>query len=177
MKKFSVLVLCMLVFVGLSFADNSSSSVSTTRWSLGYAKVNFDVAKNREQLDSVASRFWFDDNLGMDVSLGFKTGDSTSAILLSAKMIGNIIKVNKLNIYWLGGLAIGSYDPKEDGVKSFTVFRVQGGVGAEYFLLPCLSLLTEVGLQFTSANGDQNFNDFGVYADWLPQAGIRFYFN
>ena len=113
-----------------------------------------------------------------DVSLGFKTGDASTAVLFGAKMIGNFVKINKLKIYWLGGLSVGSYDPKQNGIKSSTVFRIQGGVGAEYYLLHCLSVLTEMGLRFTSLDGNgKNVNDFGVYVDWLPQAGIRFYFN
>ena len=186
MKKFCVVVLVMLAFVGVSFCEQlksnsnfNSGSNNTVRFGVGYAKANLDVPNfGMVDLDSVAARIWFTKNLGLDVSLGFKTGDTSTSVLFGAKMIGNFIKINKLNIYWLGGLSVGSYDPKRNGVKSSTVFRVQGGVGAEYYLLPCLSVLTEMGVRFTSLSGNgKNVNDFGVYVDWLPQAGIRFYFN
>jgi hypothetical protein len=195
-KKFCVVVLTMLVFAGVSFCEqlksnsnfnsnsncnsnSNSGSNSTIRFGLGYARTNVDVPRfGMVDLDSVAARIWFTKNLGLDVSLGFKTGDASTAVLFGAKMIGNFIKINKLNIYWLGGLSVGSYDPKQNGVNSSTVFRIQGGVGAEYYLLNCLSVLTEMGLRFTSFSGNgKNVNDFGVYVDWLPQAGIRFYFN
>lgn len=194
MKNLSVVVLAMFVFVGMSFGtqvqsksnlnSNSSSSSSSSsdnaiRFGLGYAKANLDIAGfGSNDLDSVAGRIWFNDNLGLDLSLGFKTGDARTAVLFGAKMVGNFIKINKLNIYWLGGLSIGTYDPKQDGIDSFTIFRIQGGVGVEYYLLKCLSVLTEMGIRFTSLSGNgDNVNDFGLYADWLPQAGIRFYFN
>ena len=61
-----------------------------------------------------------------------------------------------------------------------TLIAVQGGVGAEYFILPNLSVLTEMGLRYVSANPDADgfdtVSDFGIFADWLPQAGVRFYF-
>lgn len=176
MKKFSVAVLAMLLFVGVSFAGNQSNDSS--KFGLGYSKTEVSLVNQSASLDTIAGRFWFSEDLGIDVSFGFRTGDAEAVFLIGAKMVGKIIKVNKLDIYWLAGLAFGSYDPKEDGVDSISLFRLQGGVGAEYYLLPCLSLLTEMGVEYfsASANGTSN-SEFGVFASWLPQAGVRFYFN
>lgn len=179
-RLFLLLVLAMFLCVGVSFCVQSKSNLDNeVKFGLGYAKVNLDVPNfGINSLDSVAARMWFSDGLGLDMSLGFSTGDSQTAVLFGAKIIGNFVKINKLNIYWLGGLSIGAYDPKQNGIKSFTVFRIQGGVGAEYYLLNCLSVLTEMGISFTSfsENGNSTSN-FGLYSDWLPQAGVRFYFN
>ena len=171
-----LLVLAMFLCVGVSFCVQSKSNV---KFGLGYAKLNLDVPNfGINSLDSVVARMWFSDSLGLDMSLGFTAGDSQTAVLFGAKIIGNFVKINKLNIYWLGSLSIGAYDPKQNGISSFTVFRIQGGVGAEYYLLNCLSVLTEMGMSFASFSGNGNSeSNFGVYADWLPQAGIRFYFN
>lgn len=191
MKKLSVVMLAMLLFVGVSFAARGDSSYSTSsssgskaksssssRFGLGYSKMEVNAAGNVVNLDSIAGRFWFSDNLGIDASIGFRSGDSPSTFLGRAKLIGNFIKINKLNIYWLAGVAFGSYDPKDGVTGSISLFGLQGGVGAEFFVLPCLSVLTEMGLEYRSASvGGTSFSDSGVFADWLPQAGIRFYFN
>lgn len=178
MKKLSVVMLAMLLFVGGVFAANSSKeSKGSSKIGLGYAKTSISAAGVTNDIDSVACRFWFDKDLGIDVSLGFNAGDSNSTIFVDAKILGNFIKVNKLNIYWFGGIGFGNWDPKINGADSATIFRIKGGVGAEYYLLPCLSLLTEMGLRFSSISAGENVSDFGIYADWLPQAGVRFYFN
>lgn len=177
MKKLLVLMLIMLLFVEVSFAlrDGYENSFKV---GLGYSKTEVNMGEIEANLDSVAGRFWFDDNLGIDVSFGFRAGDAQSSFLVEAKLIGNFIKLNKLNIYWLAGVAFGSYDPKDGKTGSASLFGVQGGVGAEFFVLPCLSVLTEMGLEYKSASANgTNVNDFGIFAHWLPQAGVRFYFN
>ena len=181
MKKISLVMLALVLFAGISFSADKNSSSSAVKLGLGYSKISVNLGNGQGlgnvSLDQVAGRFWFSDNLGIDVSLGFKAGDAQTAILLGGSIIGKFIKVNKLDIYWLAGIAFGSYDPKVRGTNSLTVFRVKGGVGAEYYVLPCLSVLTEMGIAFQSASGNGNsFNDFGIFADWLPQAGIRYYF-
>lgn len=179
MKKVVGLVVCLFLVAGVSFAENSknANNCAKGKFGLGYSKVETSITGANIGFDSVACRYWFNDDLGLDATLGFRAGDGSSGILIGAKIIGNVYKYKIVNIYWLGGLAIGSYDPKIDGFNSSTLIRVQGGLGAEVFVLPCLSVLTEVGLQFWSASGNGNsINNFGVYADWLPQAGVRFYF-
>ncbi|MBR3627224.1 MAG: hypothetical protein IKN42_00075 [Elusimicrobia bacterium] len=195
MKKLSVVVMALLLCAGMSFAarggtssssgsssksTSSSSSSSSGNFGIGYSKISIDAGRfgnGNINLDQVAARYWFSDSIGADFALGFTTGDAQAAVLFSAKVIGSIFKVNKLTLYWLAGAGFGSYDPKVTGANSMSVVMINGGVGAEYYVLPCLSVLTEMGIRYTSvsANGT-SFSQTGIFADWLPQAGVRFYF-
>ena len=203
MKKLSAVVLSLMLCASVSFAarggtsDSSSyssssksssrSSSSSGKFGLGYSKVEVDTGLNGVgwvYCDQVAGRYWFNDDLGIDVKLGFGSGDATTRILLGANLIGTIKDYNNLKIYWLAGLSYGSYKMKEFFMNGddldVSVLMVQAGFGAEYHILPCLSVLTEMGLRYVSANPDvdgwDSVSDFSVFADWLPQAGVRFYF-
>ena len=186
MKKLSVVMLSMLLFVGGAFAAAKSNSEAAGKFGIGYSKATLDTGARfagNVNIDQVAGRFWFSDDLGIDVRFGFGTGDVNTRILVDANMIGNILIYKKLNVYWLAGINFGSYTLKDAGKRGddidCTVFGIHGGVGAEFFVLPCLSLLTEMGIRYISVNpdGGDNMGDFGIFADWLPQAGVRFYFN
>ena len=195
----SAVVLSLMLCVSMSFAarggsnsssssqkkSSSSSSSSSGSFGVGYSKANFNQAVSGVNgapdlsFDEIAGRYWFDDKLAIDVQLGFGSGDATSRFLLGGKVIGNVLTINNLNIYFFGGLAFGSFTLKGDGGdQDSSVFSIHGGVGAEYYVLSCLSVLTEMGIRYINLkpDGGSSFADFGVYADWLPQAGIRFYF-
>lgn len=196
MKKLTAVVLSLMLCVSVSFAarggsdssssssksSSSSSSKSSGSFGLGYSK--FEVNTQQQgvgvvTIDQIAGRYWFNDDLGMDIRFGFGSGDLNSRFLVGANIIGNFIKVNKLNVYWLAGLDFGSYTWKGGGRDvTCSIFGFQGGVGAEYFVIPCLSVLTEMGIRYISVkpDGGNSMSDFGVFADWLPQAGVRFYF-
>ena len=200
MKKLSAVVLSLMLCVSMSFAarggsssssssssqkkSSSSSSSSSGSFGIGYSKVTIDTivtgANNLSaSFDEIAGRYWFDDKFAIDVQLGFGSGDATSRFLIGGKVVGNVLTINNLNIYFFGGLAFGSFTLKGNGRdQDASVFSINGGVGAEYYVLPCLSVLTEMGIRYISLkpDGGNSFSDFGVYADWLPQAGIRFYF-
>lgn len=200
MKKLSAVVLSLMLCVSVSFAarggtnsssssssnsSSSSSSSSNGSFGLGYSKFQVDTGGQFVGVvtfDQIAGRYWFNDDLGIDIKLGFGSGDTNTRMLVGANIIGNFIKVNKLNVYWLAGLDFGNYKLKNAGPfggdVDCSVFVVQGGVGAEYFVVPCLSVLTEMGIRYISVkpDGGNSMSDFGVFADWLPQAGVRFYF-
>ncbi len=201
MKKLSAVVLSLMLCVSMSFAarggsssstsssqkkSSSSSSSSGGSFGLGYSQVNFNQSINGVgngnisfAFDEVAGRYWFDDKLAIDVQLGFGSGDATSRFLIGGKVIGNVLTINNLNVYLFGGLALGSFTLKTGPQdQDFSLLSIHGGVGAEYYVLPCLSVLTEMGIRYISVKPDDfdSRNDFGVYADWLPQAGLRYYF-
>ena len=201
MKKLSAVVLSLMLCASVSFAarggtessnygssqksSSSRSSSSSGKFGLGYSKVEVDTGLNGVgwvYCDQVAGRYWFNDDLGIDVKLGFGSGDATTRILLGANLIGTIKNFNSLKIYWLAGLSYGSYKMKEFFMNGddldVSVLMVQAGFGAEYHILPCLSVLTEMGIRYLSVkpDGGNSMSDFGVFADWLPQAGVRFYF-
>ena len=190
MKKLSAVLLSLMLCVSVSFAarggtassakSSKSTSSSSGKFGLGYSKISVDAGRfgnGNVNLDQVAARYWFSDTIGADFAIGFTTGDAQAAVLFSAKLVGSIVKVNKLTVYWLVGGGFGNYDPKVSGANSMSVTMFQGGAGAEYYVLPCLSVLTEMGVRYTSvsANGT-SFSQTGIFADWLPQAGVRFYF-
>jgi len=193
MKKLSAVVLSLMLCVSVSFAarggtsssstsssksTKSSSSSSSGNFGIGYSKIDINIGRfgNAVGLDQVAARYWFNDSIGADFALGFTTGDAQAAVLFSGKVIGSIFEVNRLTIYWLAGAGFGNYDPKNGG-NSMSVVMINGGLGAEFYVIPCLSVLTEMGIRYTSvsANGT-SFSQTGIFADWLPQAGVRFYF-
>ena len=197
MKKLTAVVLSLMLCVSVSFAarggsgssssssksSSSSSSKSSGSFGLGYSKmtVRSDLYNQSYDFDQIAGRYWFSDTMGIDVKLGFGSGEANSRLLVGANIVGKFINVNKLNVYWLVGLNFGNYKIKGTMTDTdISLFGFQGGVGAEYFVLPCLSVLTEMGIRYTSikpdVTGAKTDTDFGIFADWLPQAGVRFYF-
>jgi len=195
MKKLSAVLLSLMLCVSVSFAarggsgsgssssskaSKSSSSSSNGNFGIGYSKLSVSFNGMDVGLDEVAGRYWFSDNIGMDIKIGFEsTEDIDSRFLIGGNIVGKIIKVNKLDIYWLAGLYFGNYTDKRSFQDvEYSIFVLQGGFGAEYYILPCLSVLTEMGLRYISVkpDGGDSVTRVGIFADWLPQAGVRFYF-
>ena len=206
MKKIASVVFSLVLFAGVSFAargDNQSSgykaqpaktqqksySSSSKKQSgkaecghgsfgLGYSKTStIQTRVGNADLDQIAVRYWINDDIAFDAQFGFDSGDNSATVLFGAKFIYNLVKLHKFNGYLHAGVAFGNYDPKQNGVNSMSLFRISGGLGAEYFLVPCFSLLTEMGIRYESASANgNNVSQFGTFADWLPQAGVRFYF-
>lgn len=206
MKKLLAVALSLMLCVSVSFAarggngekQTSSSSLKTSaktlrgdcqskssgNFGLGYSKITItsDFYGQSFDFDQIAGRYWFSDTMGIDVKLGFGSGEANSRLLFSANLVGKFLNANKLNIYWLVGINFGNYKIKGAMTDTdISIFCFQGGVGAEYFVLPCLSVLTEMGIRYKSikpdVTGAKTDTDFGIFADWLPQAGVRYYFN
>ncbi|MDD5021046.1 MAG: hypothetical protein PHR82_02780 [Endomicrobiaceae bacterium] len=167
-----VLVMATLFFVaGLSLAEEKKEDI---KFGLGYSQFIINNNNNDVAISQAAYRIWFNDTLGADFTLGFQNsstnGESNNTFLLGGKVLGKIVSVKSLDIYWLAGLNFGSTSVAGE---SSSLFRLCGGVGAEYYLLPCLSLLTELDMSYISQKDN---NQFGIFASWVPQAGVRFYF-
>ncbi len=201
MKRFAVVAMALVFCVGVSFAarggvgsnnygssqkkssSSSSSSSSCGNFGLGYSKttISSDWYGMSFDFDQIAGRYWFNDTMGLDAKVGFGSGEANSRFLLGANLIGKFVNVNKLNVYWVVGVNFGSLTMKGGATDTdISLFGFQAGVGAEYFVLPCLSVLTEMGIRYTSVKPDvtgaKTDTNFGIFADWLPQAGVRFYF-
>lgn len=193
MRKLSVVVMALLLCVGMSFAarggtgsssgssssksSSSSSSSSSGSFGIGYSKVSVNAGPlGNVGVDQIAGRYWINDEIGLDFGLGFSSGDAEAAVLFSGKFLYSFINRDKLKVYMLAGIGFGNYDPKNGG-NSVSVFMAEGGLGIEYFVVPSLSLLTEIGLRYgsVSANGN-SFSQFNTVGDWVPAAGVRFYF-
>jgi len=186
MRKLALSVLCLILFVGISYSAQTQAISKKTetkpieKFALGYSQIPVPGTNNTNSnnVPSFAGRYWFNEKTGIDVTLGFQTGDGDDIFLLGGKFLAKIYNVKNLDIYCLGGIQFGSVTVNNGvGNSSETALRLMGGVGAEYYILPCLSILTEVGLCFEIINSDPSVSQFKVFADWIPQAGVRFYFS
>lgn len=170
--KRTALILAALFFVAsLSLAEVKKEDI---KFGLGYSQLIINNNNNDIAVSQAAYRIWFNDTLGADFTLGFQNGttngQSNNIFLLGGKILGKIVSIKSLDIYWLAGLNFGSTSVAGE---SSSLFRLCGGVGAEYYLLPSLSLLTELDLSYISQKDN---NRFGLFASFVPQAGVRFYF-
>ncbi len=191
MKKLSAVVLSLMLCASVSFAarggtsdsssyssssrSSSKSSSSSGKFGLGYSRLGSRVAN--VTLDQIAARYWINNEIGVDFGIGFSSGDAESAVLFSGKFLYSIINRDKVKFYLLAGIGFGNYDPKTFGGQSQSLFMAEGGAGIEYFVIPCLSVLTEIGLRYGSASANGNsVSQFNTFGDWIPEAGVRFYF-
>lgn len=192
MKKLSAVVLSLMLCVSVSFAarggsgsSSGSSSKSTSSKSSSSSSGDFGIGYSRMgarvvnvSLDQIAARYWISEEIGIDLGLGFSSGDAEAAVLFSGKFLYSFINKDKVKFYLLAGIGFGNYEDKRTwNSQSQSVFLAEGGVGIEYFVIPCLSVLTEIGLRYgsVSANGNSN-SQFNTFGDWIPEAGVRFYF-
>jgi hypothetical protein len=171
MKKAALIIAGLFLAVGLSFGAEKKENV---KFGLGYSQLIINNNNNDIAVSQAAGRVWFNDTLGADFTLGFQNsstnGQSNNTFLLGGKILGKMVSVKSLDIYWLAGLNFGSTSVAGE---SSSFFRLCGGFGAEYYLLPSLSLLTEIDMSYISQKDN---NQFGIFASWIPQAGVRFYF-
>jgi len=191
MKKLSAVVLSLMLCVSVSFAarggtssssssskassSKSSSSSSSGKFGIGYSRMGARIVN--VTLDQIAGRYWINNEIGVDFGLGFSSGDAESTVLFSGKFLYSFINRDKVKLYMLAGVGFGNYDPKTTFGQSMSLFMAEGGLGIEYFVIPCLSLLTEVGLRYGSASANgTSFSQFNTFGDWVPEAGVRFYF-
>ncbi|MDD3054073.1 MAG: outer membrane beta-barrel protein [Endomicrobiaceae bacterium] len=202
MKKLALVGLCLVLFAGISSSAQPQVITTQTETTSYYAKPQVITTKaettsigkfavgysqipvpgdntDTNNVPSFAGRYWFNENMGIDVTIGFQSGDGDDICLVGGKFLGKLYTIKNLDIYCLAGLQFGTVSVYNGngGTSSETAFRLMGGFGAEYFILPCLSVLTEVGLCFETVNSDPNFSQFKTFAEWLPQAGVRFYFS
>jgi len=176
MKKTALFCLVSLMLGGVSFAADKVDKPSP-KYGVGYQIVQMNDNLGGD-LGMLSGRVWFDDTLGMDVGLGFRAGDEPDVFMASGKILGKIYTVKNLDVYWHGGLALGTasdvvVNNKKDDLS---MFRLSGGVGAEYYVLPQLSLLTEVGVAFERIGSPVSSSQLMTFADWIPQVGVRYYF-
>jgi len=171
MKKAVFVSVLLFCSVAASLASDEKENV---KFAVGYSQLT--VANNTEDtsVSQAAARVWFNDTYGADFTLGFQNnnvnGQSNNVFVLGGKMLGKVISLKSLDVYWLAGLNFGSASVAGE---SSSLFRISGGAGVEYYILPRLSLLTEIEIAYLS----QKDNDrFGIVAGWVPQAGIRLYF-
>lgn len=164
MKKFilTFIFVCFILSPLFAFDENNTASNLSNLFAVGY--VNKDMP-------SVTARYWIDDKLGVEGSIGFEMGKGPSVFLTGAKVLLLLQNYKTINTYGCANVAIGTL--ADDNGCKYTDFKVGGGFGVEWFVINRLSLSAEVGVEL---DGGNNNTKFGTYAGWFPEIGIRFYF-
>jgi len=120
MKKLVLVALCLVLFVGISssaetqvistktettYAQPQVTSIQTEttfigKFALGYSQIPVPGTNNTDanNVPSFAGRYWFNENMGIDVTLGFQSGDGDDIVLLGGKFLAKIYNVKNLDI-------------------------------------------------------------------------------
>jgi hypothetical protein len=179
-----------LVLAGLAFAQSSTPARNlTNRISIGYNKqLNFqifgpegtDLANNFFSTDSISTKYWATDRIGMEFFLGYFTAKYEEyggwGIDMGGKFIYNLIVEDYMSFYTGGGLGImpmhvdyGKDDETETG------FQVMAYVGWEFFFqeLPNLGWDVEMGFRYIDID---EYAQFSTYGGAFGLFGLRYYF-
>jgi len=150
-------------------ATFSAGSESSERLGIGFNSQLSLVGVN-----TISVRYW-QDMIGFDGMLGFSLGDPNKYFDLGGKVLFAIKKEQNMKLYGFGLLGIenASRNPVTGEDKSDTSVTFAGGLGAEFFLqgLPNLGFSTELGVGYNSTS-----KIFGTVGNWIPNAGVRYYF-
>jgi hypothetical protein len=163
MKKLFFACLFVLCGAVICFAQDSSQNVEAGQFAVGYT-IPRDIP-------SFVVRFQMDYLWSIEGALGFSTGDNEDAFLVGGKAIYLLKTYNKLDVYATGFVQVGTKENAYEDNKGF--FRAGLGGGVEYFIIPQLSISTELGLAFDSYDSKSSF---ATFASWLPEVGVRYYF-
>jgi len=105
MKKAALIIAGLFLAAGLSFGAEKKENV---KFGLGYSQLIINNNNNDIAVSQAAGRVWFNDTLGADFTLGFQNsstnGQSNNTFLLGGKILGKMVSVKSLDIYWLAGL-------------------------------------------------------------------------
>jgi hypothetical protein len=144
---------------------------------MGFNFISYRGFNGQDTAPALAARFWFDDNVGIEGTFAFSSGKHSDLYYVGGKLLAIVKNYKTLNLYasFFGGFGDASNNPNDEDASAF-IFKIGAGLGVEWFVLDHLAVSTECGLAFLSNSNSNVGNSFGVYADWLPNAGIRFYF-
>lgn len=179
MKKLLLVSLTVLICTTLGFARDGQQKApasSYKSYSNSRIGVGFNSQLSQAGVNSVSVRYWADDRIGFDGMLGFALGDNNKYFDLGGKILFVLRKEQNASIYGFGLLGIenaSTKNPFTGDTTSDTGVTVAGGLGAEFFLtgLPNLGFSTELGLGYNSTS-----KIFGTFGNWIPSAGVRYYF-
>lgn len=160
--------LSTLAFVGfLFFSFNAYSLDLLHKIGLGYQNINGPA---------VSTRYYFKPRLAVTLSTGFTTKQDHSNFFLEAKIHKVLFEERYLKFFTAVSLALISEKMNTQSVVSKNNgFKIQGGIGAEFFFvnLPSLGFSFETGLSLQSKSGSIQIETV-AYAPFT--AGVYFYF-
>ncbi|MDR3243692.1 MAG: hypothetical protein LBT79_02970 [Elusimicrobiota bacterium] len=123
------------------------------------------------EIPAVTVKYWFDNKTAVEAAFGFTAGDRQDIAYGSGKLLAIIKNYNSLNFYALAFAGFGSSKYSYDSAKG--ILNLGAGFGVEWFVLDNLSISNEIGIAYFDRADDAN--QLGIFADWIPKAGIRFY--
>jgi hypothetical protein len=147
------------------------------KFAIGFNYITYRGFSGQGEVPALSVRYWLDDYVGLEGDLGFSSGKQNNLFYFGTKLIAIIKNYKALNIY---ALAFGGYGTAENNpvkeVDSAYIYKVGAGLGAEWFVLDNLSISSEIGVALFSNSNSDIGNSLEIYADWIPRAGVRFYF-
>jgi hypothetical protein len=184
-----VIIMAIWLMVCFIVASNASAKDLTNRISAGYNKqlnfgiiggANSDLSNAFFGIDSFSCKYWFTEDMGMELMFGYFTAKYDEvggwAADIAGKFLYNVIKEDNMNVYTGAGLGIipvhidyGEEDETETG------FHIMGFGGVEFFLngLPNLAFDIEIGLEYIDID---EYAQLNTYGGAFGAFGIRYYF-
>ena len=105
MKKIALSCLCLFIFAGMSFSAEQQKNTFLENFAVGYSQIPVPSdTSGTNNVSSLAGRYWFNKDMGLDITLGFQTGDGDDVCMLGGKFLGKIYTLKNLDIYCLGGI-------------------------------------------------------------------------
>lgn len=172
MKKLLAVLFLSVFIASPAFSQQSQTAAE---YVAGTISVGFAMITTQGVLDddipTLNVRYWFDKRVAAELYGGFAAGDTEDSFIIGGRALAIIQSFRNINVYASVSGAFGTVKYDEEGTNGF--FKVAAGAGVEYFVLHNLSVSAEAGIGFFDAANHSK--QFGIYADWLPQIGIRYY--
>lgn len=137
------------------------------------------VGYQNTKIPALSTRYYFKPSLSVTISTGFTTQADHAQFLLEGKIQKVLFHEKYLNFFVGAGLGLINEKIKNNAPPFSDIknngFRVQGTIGAEFFLvnLPSLGFIFETGLSLQSKSGNIQVETLA----YIPfNAGIYFYF-
>jgi hypothetical protein len=155
---------------------NSVAQNLAGKFGLGLNFVSYRGFEGDKETPAVNVRYWIDDNVGIEGILGFSSGEFSYLYYIGGKLVTIVKNIKSLNVYasFFGGFGEAKNSRYDEDAAY--IYKIGAGLGIEWFVLDCLSISSELGLALSSNSNSNVGNSFGIYGDWLPQAGIKLYF-
>lgn len=157
----------------LLFSFNGHTADLLHKIGLGYQNTG---------VPAMSTRYYFKPSLSVTISTGFTTQFNHTQFLLEGKIQKVLFHEKYLNFFVGAGLGLINEKIKTESSSSSSPtytknngFKIQGIIGAEFFLvnLPSLGFIFETGLSLQSKSGDIQVETLAH----IPfNAGIYFYF-
>lgn len=182
----------LVIVVGVASAEDTytvpPAKNLTNRISVGYNKqLNFGfigenaaLADNFFTIDSLSTKYWATDRIGLEGMVGYFTAKYEEVggwgLDLAGKFIYNLIMEDYMSFYTGAGLGIiPVHIDYGDREENETGFELMAYAGFEFFFeeLPNLGFDVEFGLRYIDID---EYQQFSTYGGGFGTFGIRYYF-